>query len=65
MERSSFSQKFVVKRSPRFNAREAAKIGQWRKIEAILDEQRLQQELQQFDCIEGILAPRSKRAAPS
>ena len=49
MDRSSFSQEFVVKRSPRFNAREAAKIGKWRKIEAILDQQRLQQELQQFD----------------
>lgn len=51
MEGSNFGQEFVVKRSPRFNAREAAEQGKWRKIEAILDQQRLKQELKQFDCL--------------
>ncbi|MFP2770798.1 DUF3545 family protein [Oceanisphaera sp. KMM 10153] len=49
MERSSFDQEFVVERSPR-KSREPAKKRKWREIEAIQDQKRLQQELQQLDC---------------
>lgn len=50
MERSSFDQESVVERSPRAKSREPAKKSRWREIEAIQDQKRLQEELQQFDC---------------
>ena len=50
MERSSFDQELVVTRSPRTKTREPAKKSKWREIEAIQDQKRLQEELQQFDC---------------
>jgi hypothetical protein len=50
MERSSFDQEFVVERSPRSKSREPAKKRKWREIEALQDQKRLQQELQQLDC---------------
>ncbi|WP_298718305.1 DUF3545 family protein [uncultured Oceanisphaera sp.] len=49
MERSSFDQEFVVERSSR-KSREPAKKRKWREIEALQDQKRLQQELQQLDC---------------
>lgn len=49
MERSSFDQEFVVERSTR-KSREPAKKRKWREIEALQDQKRLQQELQQLDC---------------
>ena len=50
MERSSFNQELVVTESPRAKSRGAAKKSKWREIEAIQDQKRLQEELQQFDC---------------
>lgn len=50
MERSSFNQELVVTESPRSKSRGPAKKSKWREIEAIQDQKRLQEELQQFDC---------------
>ncbi|GGB31778.1 hypothetical protein GCM10011502_00910 [Oceanisphaera marina] len=50
MERSSFNQELVVTESPRAKSRGSAKKSKWREIEAIQDQKRLQEELQQFDC---------------
>ncbi|ART83317.1 DUF3545 domain-containing protein [Oceanisphaera profunda] len=50
MDRSSFNQDFVVAPSTRAKTRQPAKKGRWREIEAIQDQKRLQEELQQYGC---------------
>lgn len=50
MDRNSFNQNLVDAPSKRPKTRGAAKKGRWREIEAIQDQKRLQEELQQYGC---------------
>lgn len=49
MDRNSFNQDTVIVEPPRAKTRQPAKKSRWREIEAIQDQKRLEEELQDFD----------------
>ena len=49
MDRNNFNQDYVIVEPTRTKTRQPAKKSRWREIEAIQDQKRLEEELQQFD----------------